>query len=189
MIVALQKPWTLASFLTWIGRQEGRYEFDGTAPVAIAGSTARHNRITLNIAYALLTRLRGTACSAFATDLGVRTIGQSVRYPDGLITCTKFPDSERLAPDVVVVFEVLSPDSGRRDRIDKAREYAAVRSILRYIIVESADAGLQVLHREQGGAPWMVQPLTGDDVLALPEVGIDLPVAELYEGVEFTEVL
>jgi Uma2 family endonuclease len=124
-------------------------------------------------------------------DLGwpAGTIGQSVRYPDGLITCTSFPDTERLAPGVVVVFEVLSPDSGRRDRIDKAREHAAVPSILRYIIVESAGPGLQVLHRQQSDAPWMVQTLTADGVLALPEVGVELPVSELCEGVEFDDIL
>ena len=39
-----------------------------------------------------------------------RIIGEGVRFPDALITCTKFPGTERLAPDVVVVFEVLSPE-------------------------------------------------------------------------------
>jgi Uma2 family endonuclease len=185
MNVALTYPWTAEQFLDWVGTQEGRYEFDGDRPVAMTGGTSDHNRISHNIYAALRSRLRGTRCSYFGPDLGVRTIGEGVRFPDALITCTKFPGTERLAPDAVVVFEVLSPDSGRRDRIEKVREYAAVASIRRYVIVEAAGKGLFVLHRQQGNMAFAALTLTEDDTLELPEVGIAVPVAEFYEDVAF----
>jgi len=187
MNVALTKTWTVEQFLSWAAKQEGRYEFDGEQPVAMTGGTARHNRITGNIHAALRTRLRGSPCSYFGPDLGVRTSGEKVRYPDALITCTKFPDTERLAPDVVVVFEVLSSDSGRRDRIEKVREYAAVESIRRYVVVESSISGLLVLHRRHGDAAFTALTLTGEDTLTLPEIGIEVPVAEVYEDVDFAD--
>ena len=44
------------------------------------------------------------------------------RFATGcLIACTKFPDTEQLAPNVQIVFEVLSPTSGQTDRIEKVR--------------------------------------------------------------------
>jgi Uma2 family endonuclease len=187
MNVAFTYPWTAKQFLDWVGTQEGRYEFDGVRPVAMTGGSANHSRILTNIHVALRSRLRGTGCSHFGPDLGVRTIGESVRFPDALITCTKFPGTERLAPDVVVVFEVLSPDSGRRDRIEKVREYAAIASIRRYVIVEAAGKGLFVLHRQQGDPAFAALTLTEDDTLELPEVGISVPVAEFYEDVEFAD--
>jgi len=131
----------------------------------------------------------GAQCSSFGPDLGVRTIGSAIRYPDALVTCSKFPESERLAPDVHVVFEVLSADSGRRDRIEKVREYAAVPSIRHYIIVESAGVGLLVLHRQNGDDAWMALTLTGEDVLSLPEIGVEVPVAEFYEEVDFGDTI
>ena len=86
---------------------------------------------------------------------------------------------------MIVVFEVLSPASGRMDRIVKVREYAAVPSILRYVIVESSGVGLTVLERPAADQKWTVTTLlTAEDTLALPEIGIALPVAELYEAVE-----
>ncbi len=181
------KPWTEEQFLNWAESQNGRNEFDGFQPVAMTGGTARHNRITLNIHVAPRSRLRGTQCSAFGQDLGVRTVNGAIRYPDALVTRTKFPETERLAPDVQVVFEVLSPDSGRRDRIEKVREYAGVASIRYYIIVESAGAGLFVPHRRNGGDAWTALTLTGDDTLSLPEIGVDVPVAEFYEDVDFAD--
>jgi Uma2 family endonuclease len=145
--VAVVYPRTAEQFLDWVGTQEERYEFDGVRPVAMTGGSADHSRIAQNMYAALRSRLRGTGCSHFGPDLGVRTIGEAVRFPDALITCTKFPGTDRLAPEVVVVFEVLSPESGRRDRIEKVREYAAVASIRRYVIVEATCKGLFVLHR------------------------------------------
>jgi Uma2 family endonuclease len=187
MDVALSNTWTVERFLIWAARQEERYEFDGKQPIAMTRGSGRHNRISHNIYAALRTRLRGSRCSYFGPDLGVRTGGDKVRFPDALITCTKFPETERLAPDPVVVFEVLSPDSGRRDRIEKVRDYASVASIRRYVIVESSGAGLLVLHRQHGDVAFTALPLTGDDVLALPEAGIEMPVAEIYEDVDFTD--
>jgi Uma2 family endonuclease len=103
MTVALTQPWTTEQFLIWAESQEERYEFDGFQPVAMTGGTARHSRITLNIRVALRSRPRGTGCSSFGPDLGVATLGGTVRYPDALVTCTRFTETERLAPDVTVV--------------------------------------------------------------------------------------
>jgi Uma2 family endonuclease len=188
MNVAIQKPWTPQRFLDWAETQDQRYEFDGTRPVAMTGGSAGHNRITTNIHAALRARLRGTPCSYYGPDLGVHTIDSKIRYPDALITCTKFRRTEKLAPNVVVVFEVVSPTSGGLDRIEKVREYETVPSILRYIIVESSTPGLQVLHRNNGESPWTAHALTRDEVLAIPEVGIEVPVAEIYEDIDFDEV-
>jgi len=187
MNVALQRPWTIEQFLKWASAQDGRYEFDGTQPVAMTGGNARHSRVTTNIHAALRSRLRGSPSSYYGPDLGVQTIGSTVRYPDALITCTKFPGTDQLASDVLVVFEVLSPSSGRTDRIEKVREYAAVPSIRRYVILETRSAGLLVLHRQHGDDAWTAVALTIDETLSLPEIGIEIPVTEFYEDVEFEE--
>ncbi len=186
MNVAL-RPWTSEQFLDWAEAQDGRFEFDGSRPVAMTGGNADHSRITTNIHAALRIRLRGTPCSYFGPDLGMATVGSAIRFPDALITCTGFSGTERLAPDVRIVFEVLSPSSGRTDRIDKVREYAAVPSILRYVIVESRFAGLLVLHRQHGSQPWTAQTCAAADSLDLPEIGSTIPISEFYEDVVFPE--
>ncbi len=84
-----------------------------------------------------------------------------------------------------MVFEVISPTSGHMDRIVKLREYAAVDSIRRYVIVESTSAGLTIHERQAAGQRWTVTPATAEDVLPMPEFGIEIPVAELFEGVTF----
>jgi hypothetical protein len=176
---------TRDQFFDWAEAQEGRYEFDGFAPVAMTGGNANHNQIAFNIHVALRARLRGTGCRPHGMDLGVATVGDTVRYPDGVVTCSPVDGSSRLVPNPVVVFEVISPTSGRMDRIIKVREYAAVDTIVRYVIVESAFAGLTIHRRLAAGQTWTSVTATSDDLLPLPELGIEIPVAELYEGVDF----
>ncbi len=187
MNVAPQQPWTADQFLAWASTQEGRYEFDGFKPLAMTGGTARHSTIINNIQAALRPRLRGSSCASYGPDLGMRTVGETIRSPDALISCTKFPDTDVVAANPIVIFEVLSPSTARTDRIDKMQEYALVPSVRRYVIVETRFAGLLVLHRQDDGDPWIASPLTGDAMLGIPEVSITIPVGELYEGVTFAE--
>jgi len=89
-----------------------------------------------------------------------------------------------MIPGVVVVFEVLSPTSGRTDRSVKLREYRAVPSIRRYVILEHSSASLTVLARAGTDEGWTATALTAEDTLPLPEIGIEIPVAELYAGTD-----
>jgi Uma2 family endonuclease len=179
------KPWTQAQFFAWAVQQEGRWEFDGFRPVAMTGGTVNHNLIGQNVMAALRQRLRGSGCRPLGPDIGIETVGAAVRYPDAVVTCSTFDGEARTIAGAVAVFEVLSPTSGRTDRIVKVQEYAAVPSVRRYVILESTGVGLQVFERTNADEQWTALALTGDDTLHMPELGIDIPVADLYEGVDF----
>jgi hypothetical protein len=67
----------------------------------------------------------------------------------------------------------------------RLREYAAIDSIRHNIIVESSSIGLTLHERQAAGQRWTVTSVMAGDLLSLPEIGIDIPAAELYEGIEF----
>ena len=117
---------TREEFFAWAQARDTRYEFDGYEPVAMTGGTANHSQITQNILVALRSRLHGGDCRPLGPDAGVATVGDTVRYPDALVTCAKIRGDAQIIPGVVVVFEVLSPTSGRTARIIKLREYRAI---------------------------------------------------------------
>jgi Uma2 family endonuclease len=189
MNVALRKPRiTREEFFDWAETQDERYEFDGFEPVAMTGGTVNHNRIGLNIHVALRARLRGSGCEALGPDAGVATVGDAVRYPDALVSRAKIRGDARLVQGVLVVFEVMSPTSGHTDCIEKLLEYRAVSSIRRYVIVEYAGIGLNVFERATAEEAWTATALKDGDILRMPEIGIELPVAELYAGVEFSPI-
>ena len=104
------------------------------------------------------------------------------------MTCAKFKRTDLTIPGVVIVFEVLCPSSGRTDRIEKVLEYAAVSSIRRYVILESASIALTVMERKNSGDPWTkLTVLTQDAILRMPEIGIEIPVMEIYANVAFSD--
>ena len=90
-----------------------------------------------------------------------------------------------IAPDPVVVFEVLSKSTARTDRSVTNREYASTPSIRRYAMLEQADIAGTVFERV--GNDWIGHLLGPDTVLDMPEIGIEFPIAELYEGVDLTD--
>ena len=132
----------------------------------------------------MLKRLDGTEWSVLV-DCGLATVGDKVRYPDVQVTRSKPLPSSKLVPGTVVAFEVISPDSVRRDRVEKVREYAAVPSMRRYAILEQASPVLTVLHRPDAAGGWQDLPLTYGETLDLPELGIAVPVDEIYAGLTF----
>jgi Uma2 family endonuclease len=185
MNVVLRRTMTREDFLAWAEGQEERYEFDGFQPVAMTGGTNNHGAIARNLNGQLYLRLCGkTYQSMTAEGGGVATVGDKVRFPDATVTCSPIPGTERLVPDPVVVFEVLSASSAQTDQMIKRLEYQAVPSIRRYVLIDQTEVGFIVHFRHDEGA-WNTEPLKARDVLRLPEIGIEIPVDDLYEGVRF----
>jgi Uma2 family endonuclease len=183
MSVSQQEGWTLDRFLAWERRQELRHEFDGAQPRAMNGGTVAHSIIASNIFRSLDRRLSGSACHVFRGDVKILANGR-VRYPDGVVTCAALTMDSDILPEPVVVFEVLSKSTAGIDRIIKNEEYRATRSIQRYVMLEQSFIGATVFARP--GDTWSGSILSGAAILSLPEIGVDLPLEELYAGVELT---
>lgn len=182
MTVALRKPMSLDAFLDWEERQPLRYEFDGFQPVAMTGGTSEHSAIEGNLITALTNRLRGKPCRPHGSHLKIK-VADSIRYPDAFVVCTPIPARTTVVTDPVVVFEVLSPTTATIDRIVKNQEYRDTPSVQRYVMLEQDQQAATVFARV--GEDWVGHVLSGDAVLSMPEIGIELPLAELYEGVAF----
>ncbi|MBV9756551.1 MAG: Uma2 family endonuclease [Alphaproteobacteria bacterium] len=177
---ALRKAMSLEQFLAWEELQEPRFEFDGFAPVAMTGGTDAHEAIGGALRSILRERLRGTPCRVRGPTLKIEVAGR-IRYPDAFVYCSDVPRGETVIREPVVVFEVLSPGTSHTDRIDKLREYQATPSIRRYVILEQDRIAATVFARLD--ADFVARALTGDDVLQMPEIGIELVLADIYADV------
>jgi Uma2 family endonuclease len=187
MNIALRKPMTREDFLLWAEGQEGRYEFDGVQPVGMTAGTNNHGTISNNLNFQLTLRLENSPCRSMPPEGGgVATIGGKVRSPEATVTCSKIRGRDRLIPNPVIVFEVISESTRRIDQVEKLREYHAVATIKRYVIIEQTGVAITV-HARQGHEPWTTMPYGAGDVLDLPEIGIQLPVDLLYRNVDFDE--
>ncbi len=156
----VRTPMTLAEFLAWEERQEFKYEFDGFSPVAMTGDTTEHNRISLNLTSMLRERLRGTKCQPFGSDMKIEVAGH-IRYPDAIVVCRDYPRGPTVS--------------------SRYQEYRDTPSIRHYVMLEQDFVGAQVFSRSD--AKWAGVPIADHGVISLPDIDIELPMAELYEGV------
>ena len=75
----------------------------------------------------------------------------------------------------------LSPSTASTDRITKNQEYRNIPSVQRYIMIEQDKIAATVFARVAGD--WIGHILFEDAILSMPEIGIELPLAELYKGI------
>jgi Uma2 family endonuclease len=176
---------TLAQFLAWEERQELRYEFDGFEPLAMTGGTIAHDQITFDLRTALAARLAGKPCRPLGPNVKIIVDGRA-RYPDVFVVCRPVSPTATIASDPVVVVEVLSEGSIETDLIDKNREYRAISSIQRYVVLQQTHKAAIVFERREDG--WLSKIVSGDDAsLDLPEIGIALSLQEIYANAGLSE--
>jgi Uma2 family endonuclease len=159
-----------------------KHEFVAGVAHAMAGAGFEHNTIAANIVIALGSRLRGKPCQPFASDLKIRVQADEhvpFYYPDAMVVC----DRSGLAPQrhwtdkPAVIFEVLSDSTRRVDEGEKALLYWKLPSLVGYVLVEQDKVQATIRTRDGGG-----EVLSGrDTMLRLPELGIEIPLAEFYE--------
>lgn len=173
---------TVEEFLAWEQRQELQWEFDGFAPVAMTGGTVEQGLIQANLISAIGNRLRGGTCRVLGSDVKIAVAG-SIRYPYAFVICSPMPRGTTVITEPVVVFEILSPSTASIDHIVKNQEYRDTPSIRRYVMLEQDRQGATIFSRD--GNDWVGHVVAGDAMLSMPEIGIELPLAELYDGVTF----
>lgn len=176
---------TLPEFLAWEERQELCWEFDGFEPVAMTGGTFAHEVIGGSLRALLAQQLRGKACRVLGPTMKIEVAGR-IRYPDAFVSCTPVALDATIAKDPVVVFEVLSPSTERTDRFKKLREYQATPSIQRYVMLESTEIGAWDIARH--GSEWVLRGLGDGDTLDMPEIGVAVPISDLYAELDFGEI-
>jgi Uma2 family endonuclease len=165
-----------------------KHEYLGGVVYAMAGGRNAHNVIATNTLGALYARLRGRPCRPFNSDTKIRIrLPTQVRfyYPDASVVCRPNPQTDSFQDDPAVLFEVLSRSTRRIDEGEKKDAYLTIPSLSVYVLIEPETAAVVAFRRTATG--FVREVYEGlDAVLPLREVGIDLPLAEIYETVEFT---
>ncbi len=124
--------YTYDDFVQW----EGQWELIHGIPYAMTPAPSkRHQRISHKIAFQLESLLQGCPrCTAYLpVDWPITE--DTVVQPDNFVVCDEEIDGDRLLNPPVLVFEILSPSTNRKDRILKYRLYQEA-SVKYYCIVD-----------------------------------------------------
>ena len=142
-----------------------------------------HARVTTNLLVALRARLQAESYDVVAEAFAVH-IGDSVRFPDVLVEPTQTDGRALEATAPILIAEVLSPGSLHLDFGDKPREYLSLPSIDTYLVVSPDEPRVWLWQRMGDEFPSEPEMIEGAGMhLAVPALGIEIPLAEIYRGV------
>lgn len=168
-------------------KSETKNEFVNGMIVAMAGTTYVHNLIVSNLSVALNIGLRGR-CRAVTSDQRVHVPATGLyTYPDVVVVCgaPEFHPKDRMTllnPRMLV--EVLSPSTEAYDRGAKFRHYAYIDSLMDYVMVSQETKRVEHYRRLDTGQ-WLLTAYEGAEaVLVMEDLGLYIPLSEIYEGVD-----
>jgi len=174
--------------MAWEAAQAERHEFFAGEVFAMTGARATHNTIALNVAIALREALRGTRCRVFIADMKLNVASANAAfYPDVFVSCDsrdRAADAELVQRHPQLVVEVLSESTAAFDRGQKFEAYRSLESLAAYLLVEQDRPHADLFLRDAQGL-WVLNPVSEGGSLTIAPLGVVLPMAAVYEGVEF----
>jgi Uma2 family endonuclease len=168
-------------------KSELKHEYLGGYVYAMAGGRVAHNRIATNTTVALGSRLQGKPCQPYNSDMKIRVqLASHTRfyYPDVSVVCDSNPADVSYQDRPVVIVEVLSRDTRRTDQTEKKDSYLTIPTLCAYLLVEQETARITVYRRSEQGFVEEVY-LGLETVIPLAAIESELPLKEVYSGVEF----
>jgi Uma2 family endonuclease len=114
------------------------YELVEGEVLKMAAESNRHGMLKGNVYFALRQAIKaaGLDCVVMPDGVSIKISSRTAREPDVSVQCGKPLDADGMVLDnPIIVVEVASPSSVRRDEDQKLAEYFAVPSIMHYLIV------------------------------------------------------
>src|SRR5438128_1684337 len=186
---AVPKPYfTPEQYLALERQAQYKSEYFAGEIFAMAGASPEHHLISGNAFGVLWLQLRELPCTPYGSDQKVRSTQEHFAYPDVTVVCgeAQFGGEERevlLNPTLIV--EVLSPTTEAWDRGGKFEQYRQRESLREYVLIAQDRPHVERYARQAEGQ-WLLTEVNGlEAVLALPSIGGELALAEVYRKVTF----
>lgn len=189
MVVAQTKRYTPAEYLEREEKADTKSELIQGDLIEMAGASANHNRITVNV------------CRLFPLDVGDRHYDifmgdmrlwlpayDSYTYPDVLAVSNtpQFTDEKQTAlTNPCLIVEVLSTSTDVYDKTDKFRLYRSIPEFEEYILIDQTEYRVEQ-YTKVGQNQWLMTEVLGrDGALALQSVKVKMKLTDLYKRVNF----
>jgi Uma2 family endonuclease len=185
-----EKRYTLEEYLELDRTSEERLEFWDGEVFCMSGGSRSHDRIIVNCIAKLSARLEAPKCRVFSADMRIRVpSAPPFRYADVSALCGEAEFEEVSGVDALVnpqvVVEVLSPSTEAYDRGEKFSHYKSIPTLREYLLVAQHRPHVTYLFKDDEGK-WIHSE--ADELgasIRLHSLGCELPLGEIYAGVDF----
>jgi Uma2 family endonuclease len=182
---------TPGEYLTFERQSDVKHEYFRGEVFAMSGASQKHVTIFMNMSHLLVGQLKGRSCRTFGADMRVKVSPTGLfTYPDLVVVCgrPRFEDKELdtlLNPSVII--EILSKSTEAYDRGEKFAQYRTLDTLTDYLLVSQDKPRIERYVRQADGG-WLLTESSGlDAVMPIASIQCQLPLAEVYDRVEFDE--
>ena len=168
---------------------EFKSEYFAGEMFAMAGGSPEHSFLKTNITAALNVRMRERKCKVYDSDLRVLVSATGLYvYPDATVVCGPLETHDGdTATNPTLLVEVLSDSTEVYDRTTKFDHYRKIPSLREVLFVSQHQPIVERFSRGADGT-WNLTDARGLEAsIELPSLGVSLPLAEVYDKVEFPE--
>lgn len=160
--------------------RETRHEYLDGQIYAMAGASKNHQRVIMNTGSIFREHLRNTPCDTYASDIKVKIGDLAFFYPDVIVVCQDDTDNDYYTENPVIIVEVLSKSTRRKDETIKRRLYQALPSLQEYVLIEQDIVDVEVCRRSDG---WISEHYFMGDEVTFTSIDLTVSVTDIYERV------
>jgi Uma2 family endonuclease len=160
---------------------ETKHEYIDGVVYAMAGASKNHQSITNNVLAGIHPHLIGTPCRPYGSDVKVKVGSSKFFYPDMMVVCEDKTDNAYYTESPILLVEVLSKSTRRKDETTKRIAYQSLPSVMEYVLIEQDFVDVEVCRRS---ASWASQHYFLGDEVYFESVDLHLAVAEIYRWVD-----
>jgi len=182
---------TPEEYLAMEEKAEYKSEYFQGEIFALAGGTASHSQIAVNLIVTLAPKLQAKKCRLFSSDMKVWiTEKELFTYPDITIICDKpefYPGRKDAITNPLLIIEVLSDSTKSYDRVEKFEYYRSIPTFQEYILVDQYKVHIEHFYYESKGRWIFTEYKSIDDILNFTKINFKISLKEIYNQIEFEE--
>lgn len=153
---------------------------DGTdaALLDLAGGSDAHAALCIRIGTLLSNQLEDAPCLVYSSDRRLVLPQGNHLFPDLTVACSEAINGKATNP--IVILEVLSPATEKRDRGAKLAAYKTLPTLVEYVLIGSEIMEIIVYRRESNWRPYHYQ---SGDLVKLTSIGVSFSFDAVYRRI------
>ena len=182
MTALAQKLMTAEEFLVWAeARPEKHWELFHGVPQMQQSQTWGHQEVVMALYRLFYAAIREANLPLFVGTQGVavKADAHTAFEPDVVVFSGRMAKADIVVPEPVIVVEVLSPSTARKDLTVKLAGYFNVPSIEHYLIADWEEQ--EIIHHRREGSGLAKPVIIRNGILSLQPPGLALEIAKIFQ--------
>jgi len=163
---------------------EIKHEYEDGYVYAMSGTSKKHDKIVINLVRKLGGHLDNMPCDVYS-NVKAHVSKTKFYYPDVMVVCDDDNDNDYYTEKPILIVEVLSKSTRRKDHTSKRFAYRQIETLQEYVLIEQDSVHIEVSRRS---ASWDFAHYFLGDAVLFESLDLTVPVEEIYRRVDNEEM-